>query len=214
VDPVKGILTAEIVDVRFSFAGKVSAVRYHPGDRVDKGKILATLDRRELQIILDKELADYEKVRAEFEIFVLDNISSTDDRAKFKKVQAQALLNASVKAVELAKLNLDAADLVCPVTGIVQDNGGIRPGMHITPGSYSYRILDLDSLIVQLSISGEMENRFQPDVKVSIRQGESEVPGTVLPSIPVLKGDSFVRIRPDIRDNLHIGSPVEVLLTV
>jgi multidrug resistance efflux pump len=193
---MKGVVTGEIIDVRFAFAGKVARVSKIPGDIVKIGDFLASLDRKELQSILDKELADYEKVRAEFEIFVINNPNPADEKTKYEKVQAQALLNASVKAVELAKINLDAADLKSPVNGIVVENSGLRAGMNITPGSYSYRILDTDSLVI------ETEENLNPGQKVSI--------GTVLPMIPAVKGKAVIRIKPEKTEDLVIGEEVEI----
>ncbi len=195
---MKGKVTADIIDVRFAFAGKVARVYKHPGDSVKTGDWLASLDRKELQTILDKELADFEKVRAEFEIFVLNNPKPADDMTKYKKIQAQASLNASVKAVELAKLNLDAVDLKSPVNGIVIDNSQLRVGINITPGSYSYKILDMDSVVIEA------------ETELEVKTGQKIEGGEIMAVVPDMKGKQIVKIKPEKTQNLKIGEEVEI----
>jgi len=148
--------------------------------------------------ILDKELADFEKVRAEFEIFVLNNPKPADDMTKYKKIQAQATLNASVKAVELAKFNLDAVDLKSPVNGIVIDNSQLRVGLNITPGGYSYKILDMDSVVIEA------------ETDLEVKTGQKVDDGEIVAVIPDMKGKQIVKIKPEKTEELKIGVEVEV----
>jgi multidrug resistance efflux pump len=206
---IKGTVTADVVQVRFAFSGKIAKVYKHPGERVKTGDFLAGLDRKELQTILDKELADYEKVRAEFEIFVGNNPNPADDLTKYRKVQIQATLDASVKAVELAKINLDDTDLKSPVNGIVTDNSGIRAGMNITPGSYEYKILDTDSLVIEAETENE---KLEKDASVTARVRGEEIKATVIGIIPAVRGKPVARIKPEKTEGLKIGENAEIEL--
>jgi multidrug resistance efflux pump len=205
VESIKGKITADVIEARFAYAGKVAGVNKKPGDTVKIGDLLATLDRKQQQTVLDKELADYEKVRAEFEIFALNNPNPDDDLTKYKKTEVQATLNASVKAVELAKFSLDEADLKSPVNGIVIDNNGMRSGMYITPGSYAFKIIDTDT------ICAETKALIPAGTKVKIKHGDTETEGTVLPLIPSLKGKPAVRIKPENTDGLGIGEEYVII---
>ena len=159
---VPGQVIADIIDVRFAFSGKISRVLSRTGDSVKAGQLLASLDNRILQTELDQELADYEKTRAEFEIFVAKQGDPQNDIAKYEKTRIQSLLNSSVKAVELAKARLDQANLYSPVAGIIVDNGGNRPGLNITPASNTFRILDSASLRFRIEIKPEEVSVYPP----------------------------------------------------
>jgi multidrug resistance efflux pump len=211
VDKISGFVVADIIDVRFAFAGKIARVNKKPGDKVHIGDLLASLDRKALQVILDKELADYEKTRAEFEIFVIKNPQTSDDRTKYEKVQAQAILNASVKAVELAKINLDGADLFAPVNGVVIDNGGIHPGMFITPGSYAYQILDTGSYVIQVEAQPQEIISLPVSSQVKISAAGKEISGTVSSFIPVTKKGNLLIIKPENTTDLIPGMEVSVV---
>lgn len=136
-----GTVEGDVNEARFAYSGKVSALGKRQGDTVKQWEWIASLDKKVLQSELDLELADYEKARAEFEIFNLKNGQASDDITKFLRSEKQAALNASVKRVELAKYKMDQADLVSPATGILIDMGGLVPGINITPASASVKIL-------------------------------------------------------------------------
>lgn len=158
-----GEMTALFIDVRFAYSGKVVSVRKRPGDAVNKGECLASLDRKLLQIELDKQLAQYEKTRADFEIFTVKNGPGpdSDDLLKYQRQIKQADLNASVKDIETAKSKMDQADIFSPVKGIVITLEGLVPGINITPASNLVTILDLDSLFFALEVPQEELFQFQ-----------------------------------------------------
>lgn len=185
----KGIVVGEIVEARFAYSGRVAGVYKRPGDTVKGGEILASLDRKEGQIQLDKELADYERVRAEFETFVLDHPNPGNDREKFEKVQKQATLNAAVKAVELVKLRLDDVDLRCPVAGIICGNGGLRKGLWATPSANPFQILEQASLVVECEMEWKEWENFKSGSEVGIKiEGRKEtITGKMRSFVPDLQ---------------------------
>lgn len=184
-----GKVIADIIEVRFPFSGQVSAISKNVGDQVKKGQFLAKLDQKILQAELDRELADYEKTRAEFEIFVVRQGEPQNDIAKYEKTRIQAQLNSSVKAVELAKARLDQANLYSPVNGVVIDDGGNRPGLYITPASNSYRILDSDSLRFRIEIEIDDFASFSTEQPVTITIGDRQM--TAKSVIPVFDGKKY-----------------------
>ena len=74
----KGVVKARIIDARFATSGKVSVVKKFTGDTVKKGDLLSSLERKTAQATLDRELADFERVRADFEIFNQKNPNPTE----------------------------------------------------------------------------------------------------------------------------------------
>lgn len=147
----KGEVKARIIDARFAISGKIVSVGKHTGDTVKKGNLIASLDRKILQAELDRQLADYEKLRADFDGFAKKYPDPQDDN-KYTKAEKQAALNAGVKDVELAKAKLDQADLFSPVDGMILDDSGITPGLYVTPAGGSIRIVDSSSYFFEIEL--------------------------------------------------------------
>jgi len=151
----KGKVGARIVEVRFAISGKTSKVAKVVGDLVKKGELLASLDRNILQTQLDRELADFRKVRGDFEVFNQKNPNPTTELDNYLKTQKQAQLDASVKMVEIAKARLDKSDLFSPVDGVVFDDSNIVSGINITPASGIIKIVDSGSYFFEMEIEQE-----------------------------------------------------------
>jgi multidrug resistance efflux pump len=169
-----GEIAASFIDIRFAYSGLVGRVHKRPGDAIKKGECIASLDRKFLQIELDKQLAQYEKTRADFEIFSQKNGPGpdTDDTTKYQRQIKQAELNAAVNDIETAKYKMDQADIYSPVNGIVIDTQGLVSGMNITPASNPVTILDLESLYFALEVPQEELFQFATE-----RQMKMTFPG-------------------------------------
>lgn len=165
----KGVVKARIVDARFATSGKIVSVKKFAGDLVKKGDLLAALDRKVPQTTLDRELADFEKVRADFEIFAQKYPDPTEVIDKYLKTEKQATLNAAVKNVELAKAVADQCDLFSPVDGVVIDDSSVVPGLNITPASSSFKIIDSSSYYVEVEIGEKDIKNFQEPKNAEIR---------------------------------------------
>lgn len=157
----RGEVTARFLNVRFAFSGMIAQVPKQPGDRVKKGDVLASLDTKILQAELDRQLADYQKRRAEFDIAEKTPSKIQDpDIQKFTKHIDQAELDASVKDVELAKYKLDQAQLLSPVDGVVTDLGGCVPGVNVTPSANPVTIMDASSIRFRIGVDQESVSQF------------------------------------------------------
>lgn len=206
----QGRISGEVIDVRFAFSSTVSKVSVGYGDNVKANQILAALDRKLFQNELDKELADYERVRAQFEVYVAKQGEPQTDIAKFEKIQIQSLLTASVKAVELAHLRLDQTHLLSPVTGQVLSTGGLRPGLHVTPSSHPFQLLDSASLVFLFEVDWADISLFPLNQPVRVRlEGISEsIPAQLLPFVPPLSGKSpAFRARLSDSSSINLGCP-------
>lgn len=163
-----GEVKGKFVDVRFGLSGKVSGVQVQNGDVVKKWDPLASLDRKILQTELDRQLADFEKTRSEFEVFNQKNPNPQSDLDKYLKVGKQADLNASVKEVELSKMRLDMCDLVSPIDGVIVDDGGLVPGLFITPSNSPLKIFDVESLYFEFEVEQKDVKEFAEEKEISI----------------------------------------------
>lgn len=205
-----GEIKARIVDARFALSGKIVNVQKHSGDNVKKWDLIASLDRKMLQMELDQQLSNFEKVRADFEGFAKKYPDPQDDN-KFTKAEKQASLNASVKEVELAKAKLDQSDLFSPVNGIILDDSGITVGQYITPASSAVSIIDSDSYYFEF----EIEQKDLPDFaeskkcKIAVAGIRDEIEGDTQPVIS--DGKKFtVKIKLSKTNELLLGMKGEV----
>lgn len=167
-----GVIKARIVEVRFAVAGKIVGVNKGVGTKVTKWELIASLDRKILQMELDRQLADFEKVRADFEIFNQKNPDPQSAVDKYLKTEKQALLNASVKDVELSKARLDMVDLFSPIDGLILDDSGIVVGINVTPAGSAIKIVDTSSYFFEFEIE-QKDIPFFSEVK----EGKVEFPG-------------------------------------
>jgi len=195
----KGVVKARIVDVRFATSGKIVSVKKFAGDSVKKGELLASLDRKVLQTVLDRELADFEKVRADFEIFNQKNPDPTEAIDKYLKTEKQATLNAAVKNVELAKANLDQCDLFSPVEGTVMDDSSVVAGLNVTPASASFKIIDSSSYYVEVEIEEKEINNFSEPKDVKVKVLDKELTGKIS---SILSGSKKLYVRVPISDDV------------
>jgi multidrug resistance efflux pump len=157
------VVTDKILKLRFSSSGRISSVNFQVGDEVKKGQLLARLDSSDLQTRLDRELKQYEKVRADFEQ------KSKKELNEFDRTQLQAGLDISVKNVELAKQSLDSINLHSPVTGIVIDADPAVAGMNITPAGFTVSILDPASLYFEAAVVEKDLSKLEVGQKATIK---------------------------------------------
>lgn len=183
--------------MRFAFSGKLAILKKQPGDTVRKGELLAGLDKTLLQAELDRQLADYEKRRAEFDIAAkMPPKNKDDDLNKFARSIEQAQLNVSVKDVELAKGKLDLADLLSPVDGTVLDIGGCTVGVNVSPSANAITVVESATTVFRIAVDQESigqltrERRMEVSIPGAGKQMSGltklPVPGMVTNSHPVL----------------------------
>lgn len=207
-----GGIKGKIIELRFSSAGKTSSLFKRKGDRIKKGDLVASQDKKSLQTELDKELGDFEKVRAEFEIFNLQKGELKDDITKYLKTEKQAQLNISVKEVELAKAKLDQADLFSPVEGIIIDDSNLVAGIYITPSSNPIKVLDTSSYYFVFEIKQEDLPYFssQKPAEINFTGIDKTFTGFTKPIIPQENGKFLIEVKLDNFEGLILGMTGEV----
>lgn len=164
----EGAVWGRQVEARFAYSGKLVGLRKNVGDTVNKGEIIASLDRQMLQADLDRQLAQNQQVRADFEIFNIRFKNPGDDITRYNKTSVQAALDASVKEVEQAKYRLDQADLMAPVAGKILDTGGCTIGLNIAPAANAVTILETASIVFRVKIEPHEVQLFANPVKLPI----------------------------------------------
>lgn len=154
---------ATVRELRFPFSGTVESFGAEVGKIVAKGEVIGKLKRDELTKKRQLRLEEYNKIRATFEQVKRKLEGNEDPDKKYLFDRAQADLNSSVLQVELAQLEFDAAELRCPFLGLVMDDGGMAPGMAISPASFAVKIADLSSIKIQAEVAQEKMNLIKKD---------------------------------------------------
>jgi multidrug resistance efflux pump len=189
-----GVILSPLYELRFPFSGKITHVNKKLGDVVQKGESIASLDRRLRQIELDRQLADYEKVRASFELFIIKyGPNDSNDEVKYMRQEKQSALNASVKEVEVAKYNLDLSSLICPIRGVIIEMNNLVPNMHITPSGSAVVVSSLEELFFQFEVSQKQLQQIRSTTQLELSvDGVSEKQLISLQPIHVGKQGTFI----------------------
>lgn len=203
----EGSVKAKIISVRHAVSGRISSIRKARGDLLKKGDLISSLDKNIFQTDLDRQLKDFERKRAEFEIYNLQKGEPQDDISKYLKQKVQAELDISVKDVEIAKAKLDQLDLYSPVEGIIVDDSNLAPGMYVTPASSEVTIIEKGSYFFETKIKQKDLPVFREPIKLKIRiEGiEKEFEGTTEPIISSPDSRISVRVKIEDNDGLIIG---------
>lgn len=140
--------------VKFQTSGKLTWVGVKKGDRVKQWQTIASLDVRELERDLKKELLDYMNERWDYEQTTLDDyrdmaVTETIRRAK---EQAQFDLDITILDVEIADIALEYATIYSPINGIVTTAEAPHPGVNVTPLTAEFIISNPDTLIFSANV--------------------------------------------------------------
>jgi multidrug resistance efflux pump len=183
-----GHVSAEIYLLRFSESGRLKEINCAPSNLVKKGDLLAAIDPTPVQTQLDIELADYRRIRSEFDQLTRQlPIPKTEDE-KTKKEIAQSRLDVSVKTVEKYKLTLDSLNLHAPFDAVIISTEGLAPGVNITPSGFPIIVADTKTAVFAVSLpesdfyslspgqSGQisLKNGFRFDSTISFLAPQSE----------------------------------------
>lgn len=137
------------VELRFGRSGRVHEVFVQPGDRVEEGQLLATLDNRELELA-------YNRARNAYEIARID---SAPNVVKEREID-----------MELALENLEQTNLRAPFSGVVIDVF-VEPGQTVGTGAgdVAVHIVDDSSFEVRVAVDELDIARVEPGQSVNIR---------------------------------------------
>lgn len=173
---------SEKATLRFQTGGRLSWVGVKEGDTVKKYQGIASLDQREVEKQLQKNLNLYMKSRWNYEQTKQDNKEAEykdgDIGDKMKRLidQSQFDLNNSVLDLELKAIAKEYAFLSTPIAGIVTKAEPSYAGVNISPAQAEYEVINPETLyfsasvdqteVVKLSLGQKGEIMFDayPDV--------------------------------------------------
>ncbi|HUG13105.1 MAG TPA: efflux RND transporter periplasmic adaptor subunit [Opitutaceae bacterium] len=172
------VLAEEAVELTSEVAGKVVAVRFEEGTRVNKDDILVKLDDSELQAELARtlsqaELAELQAARQK-ELLAVQSSSQESYDVALNEVRVIEAQTAFIRA-RLAKTEIRA-----PFDGQV----GLRHvsvGAYLTPGSRIASLQDITTVKVEFSVAERHMDRLSTGnlVKVTVAGSAEPFTGTV-----------------------------------
>lgn len=139
-------VAVDSVEMRARVSGYLDKVHFRDGQRVDKGQLLFTIDRRPFQATLEQAKAQLEQAKANLS-FAENNLERGEnlkrgtvisDQTLDQRVQAERVARSSVTAQEAAvrqaELDLEFTELRAPVAGRIGDRR-VSPGNVVNGGS-------------------------------------------------------------------------------
>jgi RND family efflux transporter MFP subunit len=181
------------VDIVSEVTGKIATLRRDVGDAVKKDTRLASLDTAVLRETVNQADAALLAAQARFELahddFRRDSTlhatgdiaEAAFDASRMAYTSALADLNARQAARELAARDLREADIRSPFAGIVARRF-VDIGTFVTPGASLFRVVDVDSLRLVLSVAQRNVARLTPGAQVMITAealGDRRFSGTI-----------------------------------
>ncbi len=167
-----GRVRADVVGLAPDVSGLVAEVLVHDNQQVKRGDIIFRVDPERFQLALQQaeavaknRLAAAQEAQREAQRYA--SLSNTAVSVE-KQQQTQALAEQTAAAYTqalvdraVARLNLDRANVVAPVNGIVT-NFDLRPGDYVTAGRAVTALVDTDSL----HVDGYFEETKLPRIAV------------------------------------------------
>jgi RND family efflux transporter MFP subunit len=141
---------SEYAKLPFQTGGKLSYVGVKEGDVIGKGKLIASLDQRQLQKQLKKDLNDYKTTRWTFDQTTDDNkdvVKSTAVQRLLDK--SQFSLDNTVLDVEIQSVALEYANIYSPISGVVINTNDLHAGMNVS-GADFFEVVNPDSLYFEV----------------------------------------------------------------
>lgn len=133
----------------FRVMGNVAEILVREGQQVNKGQLLASLDRVMLQN--SYEAAHASLVQAQDAFDRMKILYDSKSLPEIKWVEVQSRLQQAQSMERIARKNLDDASLYAPFSGVIGKRN-IEPGENVQPGAPVLTLLEIDEVYVRIAI--------------------------------------------------------------
>ena len=211
------LMADEGVDVTSEVSGKITAIRFAEGTRVQKGQLLVKINDAELQA---------ERTRLTHELSLASDQAERQKRLLAEGGVSQEVYDATVNEVEVLKADLqlveariDKTTVRAPFSGVV----GLRAvseGAYVTPQTQVTTLKRVDPIKVDFSVAEKYASRMQSGQLISftVRGMDQAIDGTVYATEAQIDPDTRtlqVRARTDNPDRrLRPGMFADVAVTL
>jgi HlyD family secretion protein len=141
-------------DLKFKISGKLAYLSVEPGERVDKGDLIAGLDTQDLQINLQKAYNNFEAKDAtakRVEDDVKDNANDETHTQKEERTAAQKARDSAYDDINAAKRAFQDAAIYSPISGIVT-KADPNPGQVVSPADTIAVIVDDSDFVFEAEV--------------------------------------------------------------
>ncbi len=153
------------IPLNFQTTGTVEKVLVEPGDVVQKGQLVATLDQTDAKSLYDITLSQYQQAKDAY-----DRLKTVHDKGslpEIKWVEMESKLEQAQSSLNLAKNNLEKCNLYAPVNGMV-GRRNIEPGMSsISIVSAPLELVYIKQVYVKISVPENEVARIIKGMKAS-----------------------------------------------
>jgi membrane fusion protein, multidrug efflux system len=138
------------IPLTFQTTGTVEKVLVEPGDVVQQGQLLATLDQTDAKSMYEITLSQYQQAKDAYDR--LKSVHAQGSLPEIKWVEMESKLEQAQSSLNLAKNNLEKCRLYSPVSGMV-GRRNTEPGMSsISLASAPIELVDIKQVYVKISI--------------------------------------------------------------
>jgi multidrug efflux system membrane fusion protein len=172
----------ELVQVTAEVEGAVSEVRFHEGDRVGTGTVLASIDPQRYRLELQRADANLRRAQAESARARAD-LARRETLAEEKLVAAEELQRAQTDtdrldadaaankaALEIARQNQRRSEVRAPRAGVINTRT-VETGKFVRAGDVLATLVDTSRLRLRFKVSEAESLRAQPGQTLTFRVG-------------------------------------------
>ncbi|MDR2086904.1 MAG: efflux RND transporter periplasmic adaptor subunit [Dysgonamonadaceae bacterium] len=195
------------VSLSFSLMGTVEEVFVQEGQRVQKGRLLATLNSATVQHVLDGSSAQLNKAQDAYNRLV--KVHENGSLPDIKLVEVESGLQQAKSQVEIARKNVADCKLYAPRNGVIAKRG-IEPGTNVMPGMEAFKLVTVETVFVKIAVPeneiGSIAEGQQATVTVSA------LDNAVFTGKIAMKGISANAISHTYEAKIEIANPQSTLM--
>lgn len=159
------VIPFQTIPLSFETIGTVETVLVDAGDKVKKGKLLATLDESSSKNLHQIALAKYQQAKDAYDRLKL--VYDKGSLPEIKWIEMETNLEQAKYSLEMSKDNLEKCKLYSPVNGLV-GHRDIEPGMSaISIGSAPIEIVDIKKVYIKFSIPENEVTKINKGMKAT-----------------------------------------------
>ncbi|HDZ24920.1 hypothetical protein LCGC14_1590260 [marine sediment metagenome] len=153
------------VNLSFNVGSKIDRFYFDEGHKVNKGDLLAKLEKDDYQAMRDQRYAQWEKTKRDYE---RNRHLLEDGSIPERLVQdAQTALKAATATLEASELNLKHCLLYAPFSGHVAYRYGEEKEM-VAGGQIVFTLMDLSRVLVEIGVPERSIDRIKKAQKASV----------------------------------------------
>lgn len=133
----------------FQVMGNVSKVLVSEGERVNKGKLLATLDGATLQNTYNATLATLKQAQDAYNR--MKTLRESGSLPEIKWVEAESKLQQAQSMEQIARKNMKDSRLYAPFNGVIAKKS-VEPGMNVMSGTEVMQLADINYVNIKIAV--------------------------------------------------------------